>query len=163
MTILDLCIWIQNTSIGKAIRESIYFFPILEGSHLLALGISVGTIIVSDLLLFGVILKKERMSDVMHQILPWSIAGYVFMVVTGLLLFWSEAEKCYNSIWFRYKVVFLIVAAINVAIFHTTIYRRMEKWDLDIPPPSGAKLAGICSLIAWGLVIITGRMTAYNL
>jgi len=88
MTILDLCIWIQNTSIGTGIRESIYFFPILEGSHLLALGISVGTIIVSDLRLFGVILKKERMSDVMHQILPWSIAGYVFMVVTGLLLFW---------------------------------------------------------------------------
>jgi hypothetical protein len=163
MTILDMCVWLQNTDIGTSIRESSLVFPVVEGSHLLGLGISVGTIMVSDLRLFGVILKKEKMSDVMHQILPWSITGYAFMVITGALLFWSEAEKCYNSIWFRWKVVFLIVAAINVAIFHTTIHRRMDKWDLEIPPPRGAKLAGICSLIAWGLVIVTGRTTAYNI
>jgi len=163
MSILDMCVWIQNTPIGTSIRESTLMFPVLEGGHLLGLGISVGTIMVSDLRLFGVILKKERMSDVMHQILPWSVAGFLFMVITGALLFWAEAEKCYNSIWFRWKVVFLFVAAINVVIFHNTIYRRMEKWDFDTPPPTGAKLAGICSLIAWGLVIVQGRMTAYNI
>jgi len=163
MTILDMCIWLQNTNVGTSIRESTLTFPVLEGSHLLGLGISVGTIMVSDLRLFGVILTKEKMSDVMHQILPWSVIGFLFMVVTGVLLFWSEAEKCYNSIWFRWKVVFLFVAAINVLIFHTTIYRRMDKWDLDSPPPTGAKLAGICSLIAWGLVIAAGRTTAYNI
>jgi uncharacterized protein DUF6644 len=163
MTILDMCVWLQNTDIGTSIRESSVVFPVLEGSHLLGLGISVGTIMVSDLRLFGVILKKEKMSDVMHHILPWSILGFAFMLVTGVFLFWSEAEKCYNSVWFRWKLVFLVVAAINVAIFHTTIYRRMDRWDLDIPPPTGAKLAGICSLLSWGLVIAAGRTTAYNI
>jgi hypothetical protein len=163
MSILEMCVWLQNTPIGTSIRESTLMFPILEGSHLLGLGISVGTIMVSDLRLFGVILKKERMSDVMHQILPWSAAGYAFMIITGILLFWSEAEKCYNSIWFRWKVVFLFVAAINVIVFHTTVYRRMDKWDLDNPPPMAAKIAGISSLIAWGIVIAAGRTTAYNI
>ena len=163
MTILEMCVWLQDTPIGTSIRESTLMFPVLEGSHLLGLGISVGVIMISDLRLFGVILKKEKMSDVMHQILPWAALGYAFMIVTGALLFWSEAEKCYNSIWFRWKVVFLFVALINVIIFHTTIYRRMDKWDLDMPPPFGAKLAGISSLIAWGIVIAAGRTTAYNI
>src|ERR1700681_597747 len=163
MSLLAICQWIQDTPVGTALRESTYMFPIVEGSHLLGLGISVGTIMVSDLRLMGLILKKERASDVMGALLPWSISGFVFMMVTGVFLFWCEAAKCYNSTYFRLKVIFLFLAFLNILIFHTTSWLRMEEWDLDPVPPRGARMAGLFSLVLWSLVIAAGRTTAYNI
>ena len=71
--------------------------------------------------------------------------------------------KCYNSIWFRLKVLFLFLAGLNVLIFHSSkIYRNMHEWEWAPDPPRAAKMAGWISLISWGIVIIAGRTTAYN-
>ena len=85
------------------------------------------------------------------------------MIITGTLLLWSEPVKCYNSVWFRLKVLFLFLAGLNVLIFHSSkIYRSMHEWEWSPDPPRAAKLAGWISLISWGIVIIAGRTTAYN-
>src|SRR5690242_11917488 len=111
----------------------------------------------------GADLKKESASDVFHQLIPWITAGFLMMIVTGMLLLWSEPVKCYNSIWFRLKVLFLFLAGINVLVFHSSkIYRNMHEWEWAENPPRAAKLAGWISLISWGIVIIAGRTTAYN-
>ena len=163
MSLLDFCQWVQDGHISTVIRESILGWPILEGSHLLGLGISAGTIAISDLRMMGLIFKKESASEVFHEMLPWTIAGFVVMVITGTLLLWSEPVKCYESIWFRIKVLFLFVAGINAYVFHSSnVYKKMAEWELAPNPPRAAKLAGVLSLISWGLVIIAGRTTAYN-
>jgi hypothetical protein len=163
MAILEFCQWLQTTGVSTSIRESTLTFPILEGSHLLGLGVSAGTIAISDLRMMGLIMKKEKATDVMGGLLPFTIAGFVFMMITGALLFWSEPIKCYDSIWFRLKVVFLILAGVNAAVFHLTIWRTMDKWADQLPPPTGARWAGFLSLVLWGLVIAAGRTTAYNI
>jgi hypothetical protein len=163
MPIIEICRWLQSTSISVSIRESLLMFPLIEGTHLLALGLSTGTIVVSDLRMMGLVLKKESASDVLHQILPWAIAGYAVMIVTGVLLFLSEPVKCYGNTSFRYKLLFLLLAGINVLVFHSTkVYRRMNEWEHAETPPRAAKLAGLISLISWGVVIIAGRTTAYH-
>jgi hypothetical protein len=95
--------------------------------------------------------------------LPITVAGAVLMVSTGLLLFWSEAVKCFNSNYFRVKIVMLILATINVIIFHSTVDRKIDEWENDPTPPSRAKLAGAMSILLWTGVIFAGRYTAYNL
>jgi hypothetical protein len=161
--ILGWCQWLESTDLGTALRESTLMFPLVEGTHLLALGVSVGTIAISDLRLLGVVLKRERVSDVMGQLLPWSIGGFIVMMVTGSLLFWSEAVSAYNSVWFRWKVLFLLLSAINAMAYHLTIHRRLAEWDSDAVPPARARLAGLLSLLFWAIVIAAGRTTAYKL
>lgn len=163
MSLLEICQWIQGTEIGTAIRESTYVFPVVEGTHLLSLGFSVGLIMITDLRLMGVAFRKESMNTLMRQLLPWSAAGFAMMLATGFLLFWSEAETLYESTWFRWKVVFLLLAAVNIVVFHLTVYRTMDQWDRDWTPPRAARLAGLLSLVLWALVIVAGRSTAYNL
>ena len=74
---------------------------------------------VADLRMMGLIFKKESASDVFHQLIPWTSAGFLMMIITGSLLLWSEPVKCYNSVWFRLKVLFLFLAGLNVLIFHS--------------------------------------------
>jgi len=163
MSLLEIAKWLQETSGSISIRESILMFPLLEGSHLLGIAVSAGTIAISDLRMMGLIFKKESASDVFHQLIPWTTAGFAMMIITGMLLLWSEPVKLYNSIWFRYKVLFLILAGLNVLIFHSSkVYRTIHEWEWDANPPRAAKIAGWVSLISWGIVIIAGRTTAYN-
>jgi hypothetical protein len=155
--------WMQNSDIGSGIRESFWTFPIIETTHVLALAISVGLLVWFDLRLLGLGMKDQPISLIHKQIMPWAVFGFVVMFVSGVLLFWAEAEKCYRSGFFRVKVLFLFVAAINAAAFELGTKKTIEEWDKHPFPPAKARIAGWLSLVSWAAVIIAGRATAYSL
>ena len=155
--------WMQNSDIGTGIRESIWTFPLVETTHVLALAISVGILLWFDLRLLGWGMRHQPVSHVHKQIMPFAFIGFLIMFVTGVLLFWSEAEKCYLSGFFRLKVVFLFLAAANAGIFELATKKSIEDWDKYPIPPTRARMAGLVSIISWAAVIIAGRATAYNL
>ena len=51
------------------------------------------------------------MSTMTARVLPWSIGGFCLMVVTGLLLFYANPVDLAHNVWFRLKVILLVVAA----------------------------------------------------
>ena len=155
--------WMQNSDIGTGIRESIWLFPIVEATHVLALAFSVGVLVWFDLRLMGWGMKHQPISQVHKQMMPLAFAGFVVMFITGVLLFWSEAEKCYLSEFFRAKVVFLVLAGLNAGFFELSTKKTIEDWDKYPIPPVKARMAGLVSIISWTAVIIAGRATAYNL
>ena len=155
--------WMQNSDIGTGIRESIWLFPIVEATHVLALSFSVGVLIWFDLRLMGWGMKHQPISQVHKQMMPLAFIGFVVMFITGVLLFWSEAEKCYFSGFFRAKVVFLVLAALNAGFFELSTKKTIQDWDKYPIPPVKARMAGLVSIISWTAVIIAGRATAYNL
>lgn len=115
-----------------------------------------------DLRLLGVTMLRTPVSEVVGRLLPWIIAGFGIMVVTGALLFYAIPVKTYLNIFFRVKVLFLLLAGANIALFELTTSRNMSEWDLDPVPPLRARLAGGFSLILWAGIVVAGRMIAYN-
>jgi uncharacterized protein DUF6644 len=155
--------WMQNSDIGTGIRESIWLFPIVETTHVLALALSVGVLVWFDLRLMGWGMKHEPVSQIHKQVMPFAFVGFAIMMLTGVLLFWSEAEKCYLSGFFRLKVLFLVLAALNAGIFELGTKKSIEDWDKYPVPPPKARMAGLISILSWTAVIVAGRATAYNL
>lgn len=162
MSLYDFCNWLNDTSVSTAIRESVLMFPAIEGIHLLSIGISAGTIALTDLRLLGWNMKKDPASKVLSSLLPFTIGGFVVVFITGLLLFLSEPERSYRNPWFRFKLLFLLMAGVNALWFHTGIYRTMNRWDNDPMPPGKARLAGAGSLFLWAMIIWFGRQFAYS-
>jgi hypothetical protein len=163
MSLLEMCQWIQDTQVATTIRESLLLFPFIEGTHVLGLGLSVGTIIWFDLRLMGLMMRDVTVSEVFEQVKPWMFLGFVLMFVTGGLLFWSYAARCYTSPYFRAKIALLFVAGLNVLVYHFTIHRRRAAWDKLPIPPSSARLAGLLSLTLWMSIVAVGRLMAYHL
>jgi hypothetical protein len=163
MSVLELCQWLQNTPISTALRESTTVWPVLEGSHLLGMALMMAPVMMYDFRLIGIRWKNDPVSRVKWGLLPITFFGFALMVSTGVLLLWSEPVKCYNSAYFRIKVVALILAGLNALVFHSTIDRTTAQWDTASPPPFRARMAGILSLTLWTTVIFAGRYTAYNL
>jgi hypothetical protein len=93
--------------------------------------------------------------------MPITMAGFVLMISTGALLFWSEPVKCYRSTYFRIKVAALILAGAN-ALYHEYTDHDTASWDMRFPVPRRAKVAGYVSLAIWTIVIFVGRYTGYN-
>jgi hypothetical protein len=161
--LLGFCQWLQNTPFARSFIESQYVYPMVEGAHVLALGLSVGTVLWFDLRLSGASMRRHPVSEVFGSVRPWMFAGFAIMVITGVVLFVGHAEQCFKSGYFRVKVVLLILALINVVVFHSTIDRQRVSWDKDPVPPLQARIAGIMSMILWGGTIAVGRLMAYNL
>src|ERR1700761_7592628 len=98
--LLEFAQWLQDTQFSTWLRESTTLWPVLEGSHLLGMALMMAPVMMYDFRLIGVKWKADPVSAVKWNFLPITFAGFVLMVVTGSLLFWSEPLKCYKSFYF---------------------------------------------------------------
>jgi len=162
MSLLGFCRWLATTDWSIALHESLWVYPIVESVHVLTLCLFVGTAVMLDLRLLGVTMRRVRVSEVMTQLIPFTLAGFVVMVTSGALLFYSNPVRTYLNVFFRIKVVMLILAGLNVWVFQRTVYRRVAEWDLNPVMPRGARVAGGVSLALWAGIVVAGRMIAYN-
>lgn len=163
MSLLTWCQWLQDTRWATAIRESAWLFPVIEGSHILALTFSVGIVVLFDLRLLRLALLRERASVVMAEVAPWMLSGFAVMFVTGVLLFAAQAEKAYVNPFFLAKMLFLVAAGINAAYYQVKYFPHMAEWDLSPGVPFGVRVVATLSLVFWVAVIALGRTMAYEL
>jgi hypothetical protein len=156
------CEWLAGTAGSIALHESLYAYPLVESVHVLTLCLFVGLAAVLDLRLMGVTLRRVPVSEVARRLLPWMGIGFFIMVVTGALLFYAIPVRSYHSVWFRFKLILLVLAGLNAWVFHSRVWRHVADWDLDPRPPRAARVAGTVSLALWAGIIVSGRMIAYN-
>lgn len=161
-TLYSLCYWLQNTLMGSSIHNSVWLFPVIETFHLFGVVILVGSASVLDLRLIGVAFKDYTVSMVAERFLPWIWAGFVVQVVTGILLFSSEAAKMYGSDVFRVKMLLIAAAGLNALVFHVLAYRSVGKWEKDPVAPLSARFAGTFSILLWFGIVGAGRWIAYS-
>jgi hypothetical protein len=155
--------WLYQTGFSAMLRESTWAEPIFESVHVLTLTLFLGFSVLLDLRLLGVILKRKRVSEVLTQLNPWLFAGFAVMIVTGVLLFCGDPVAFYSTIFFRVKMIMVVLAGLNVLVFNWTVGRRVVEWDQGVSTPTGAKVAAILSLVLWIAIIAAGRGIAYAL
>ena len=162
MSPLEACRWLESTHGSIALHESIWVYPIVESVHVLTLSLFLGLAVIVDLRLLGASLLATPVSQVMRRLGPWMLAGFAVMVVSGALLFYAAPVRTYSNVFFRLKMTFLLMAGLNVTVFHFTTSRTRPQWDLDRRPHIRARLAGAVSLALWAAIAVCGRMIAYN-
>jgi hypothetical protein len=156
------CIWLANTPGGTYIRESIWEFPTIEGIHVLSIAMSVGMILWFDLRLMGVNMKTRPISEVFRGVYWYMVGGFTAAIISGLLLFWAEADRAYPNIFARIKFLALVFAGLNILYFHLGTQRTQSDWDDALTPPLRVRIAGFMSITWWVVVISAGRLMAYT-
>ena len=148
---------------ATAIREGESLFPWIESIHVVAIVIVVGTISIIDMRLMGLPAHRVSLRKLMQDVLPLTWIAFVIAVITGFLLFSSQAVK-YWAIWeFQVKMVLLALAGLNMGYFHIVTYRSIHLWDELADTPRAAKIAGFTSLCLWIGVVTMGRIIGFVL
>lgn len=161
MALHDLLAAIEASPIAQGIAGSAVLFPAFEVVHVMAIVLVVGTIATLDLRLLGVARRDQGVIELSRETLVWTWGCFALALITGALMFISAATR-YAGLWaFQGKVVLLVLAGVNMMVFHSTAFRTVTQWDRQLPPPPAARLAGALSLTLWTGVIVCGRWIGF--
>ena len=148
--------WCDNTWLGETIRGSRLYFPIIETFHLLALTILFGAVLVLTMRMCGLMMTSQPTSQVARDLGPWAGWSLVVILVSGIMLFLSEAMKCYASKPFQVKMTFLFAAL----IFHFTVHRAVSRSDRE-PKLGWGAAVGVVNALLWLGVGLGGRAIGF--
>lgn len=163
MTLQTTLQLLYDLPISNYIRENVNAFPVIESLHVLAVALVFGTILIVDLRLLGLAAHRRGAGRLIKELLPYTWAAFMLAVITGALMFISNALSYAANTQFLLKLVALAVAGLNMAWFHSTAYRQIDRWDEDLLPPTAARVAGVFSILAWTTVIFLGRWIGFTL
>ncbi|WP_309089518.1 DUF6644 family protein [Phenylobacterium sp.] len=138
-------------------------FPTLETAHVVALSLVVGSIAMLDLRLLGLGWRTHPVDRLARQILPWTWWAFSAAIVTGALMFVSNATLYGVNLAFQLKFALIALAGFNMIYFHKTAFARVAEWGGALPTPPAARIAGAASLVFWASVVAAGRWIGFTL
>lgn len=162
--IFEFAVWLDSHAWSTQLHESYYLYNWIESTHVLALMLSLGMLFLIDLRMLGLALTGIPAATIARHLKLPMLIGFGVMIITGLLLFYAIPVRTAQSLWFRIKLVLLLAAAVNAWLFH----RRMRAadaqpgWDRAVTAPPALRLGAGLSLCFWALVVICGRLIAYD-
>jgi hypothetical protein len=159
----DLISYLENSGVADNIRENDLLFPVIESVHVLAICLVVGSILVVDLRLLGLASTGRPVSRITRAILPLTWCAFIVAVVSGGLMFISNASKYLSNGFFVAKMVLIGVAGLNMLVFHVVGARDLPKWENDRRLPLPARLAGGLSILLWVAVVACGRWIGFTM
>jgi len=149
--LLPLFRWAESSWLSVEIRASTWQFAILEMVHLVGLTILLGTLMVLDLRLFGLGMRRQKLPDLARDLNAWIWTGLLIVLSSGVLLFFGEPMKLYGNASFHVKMLLLFLGI----VLQFSLFRSVTSSD---HPSSGLdKLVGSLSLALWFGVGLAGR------
>ena len=159
--ILSFAQWMQGTEFFTALRQSWLVYPIVMSLHLLGIALFGGLILMTDMRLLGLAMRKHSVTDVVDQFRTLKRIGLILVAICGVLMLGSKAEEYYYNIFFRLKLSLLTLMFIHGWIFRRSVYDNTVEIDLAPQIPPRAKLAATLSLLLWAAIACAGRGIGY--
>jgi hypothetical protein len=162
MSIAEIVATIGRWPLAVNLRESTWLFPTVETVHVIAITLVVGSIAMLDLRLVGLASRQRPVQGLAAETLRWTWGAFGLAVLSGSMLFLSAAQTYVENREFRLKMLLLLLAGANMAIFHGTSWRSVSRWGERWPPPLAARVAGALSLVLWVGVVACGRWIGFT-
>lgn len=154
--------WLEHGPFAEVIRGTPYLYPVLESIHIIGIALLIGPAAAFDLRLLGLGRQKLRVTTAANYLLPLSRLGFVIAAATGVLMFLPAASLMADRGSAPWKLGLILIAGLNILIFHRRTYRNVSHWDSGGPSPVAARIAAVISFISWSGVTVAGRLLAYT-
>lgn len=153
---------LYDSAVGEWMRLSLRGQPIVEALHVLLIAVVFGTIMIVDLRLLGFPSVGRSFKRTSDELLKYTWIAFAGAAVTGVMLFTANAFSYYVNTAFRIKLVLIVLAGINMAVFQFITAKTAASWDKGAPTPTSARVAGFVSLALWTAVIFFGRWIGFT-
>ena len=154
---------LRDSAPATAIREGESLFPWIESVHVLAVTLVIGSIAIVDLRLLGLASRDRSVLQTTALALPVTWCAFAIAVISGALLFSSNALAYAHNPFLQAKLLLIVGAGVNMAIFHLVSARGASGWLTPVLTPGRARIAGAISLILWIAIAACGRWIGFTL
>jgi hypothetical protein len=155
----SLAAYLRTTALSHWVVDTPWAWPICEMLHFMGLALLIGIIGPLDLRLMG--FMKSVPISALKSLVPWAVAGFVINLVTGVMFLTATPEQYLRNLSWWFKVLFLVIAGVNVLLFETTQRSRMLAMGPGEDTPAAFKVIGGVSLASWFMVLYWGRMLPF--
>jgi hypothetical protein len=160
---VDFQVWLEAmlrsfTRVGWMMQLE-WSWPIAESIHFIGLTLLFGSIVAWDLRLVG--LARHVPIAAFHRLIPFAVLGFATNAASGTLFLMAYPDQYVYNPAFHLKLLCLILAGINVAVFYITMFRRVSRLGPGAIGPVAARINGAVSIILWATVIVAGRMITF--
>ena len=145
---------IEASALGQTIRESTWLFPAIESTHLLALAMLGGSILIMSFSILGWGLKTP-VADLYKRAHRYLNAAVIVLLITGVLLGISEPVKLYGRQAFWVKMISLAIALLVTYFVFNPLVRRGASGP-------GLRSVTVLTMAAWLLVAMAGRWIGFS-
>jgi hypothetical protein len=146
--------WLTTTPWAKAMISAEWVFPAVQSLHFIGFALSIGTIAMVDLRLLGWGMRHWTAAELDADLNGWTNAGLAVMLITGPLMFSTDAVVYHYNPSFQFKMICLSAAL----LFHFTLHRYVVRHGAS---SVANRLAGGFSLVLWSAVVAGGRFIAF--
>jgi uncharacterized membrane protein len=150
---------IQNTWVSHMVKDSFWIWPTMETMHFIGLSLLFGGLALADLRLLGYM--RGVSYKAMSKLVPLAVAGFTVNLITGVLFFIADPHRYYPNLAFRFKMLCLLLAGINLVIYLLVVKPKADKWEKGYSTNALAACVGGASILLWIGVIIGGRMIPF--
>ncbi len=150
--------YLKGTALSEWVVTTPWAWPLAETLHFLGLALLIGIIAPLDVRLLG--FMRSIPVSALRALVPWAVAGFVVNLATGLMFFIATPDQYVRNLSWWFKVLFLVIAGVNMLMFETTHRSRLEAMGTGDTPPS-FKVIGAVSLVSWLMVVYWGRMLPF--
>jgi hypothetical protein len=154
---------LQDTSIATAIREGDSLFPWIECVHVLGLTLVIGSIAMVDVRLLGIASRDRAVPEITVQVLPITWAAFAIALISGGLMFSSNAIAYAHNTFFQAKIILIGLAGLNMLGYHLVVGRSAASWHSAAVTPLKARMVGGASLALWIGVAACGRWIGFTI
>lgn len=153
--LISFAMWLEKSALGSFVDHSAHIWYVCEILHFLGLALLVGAVGLFDLRMLGV--AKNLPVGPLHQLLPLGVAGFALCVISGVVFVAGEPVAFLLRGVFQLKMLFVLLAGINVLVFYLFMFRGVEALGPGDDAPAAAKAVAAISLLLWYGVIYWGR------
>jgi len=157
MSLLEFCQWLQFSPPLVAMRASPWLFPVIATIHLMGLSVLGGAVLLVDLRLLGLGLRRQPVAQLAVDAERWLFRGLLVMIATGIPLFMCFATKYYYLTFFWVKMASLVA----VVAFTVSVRRRVAMTDETRFNPMTGRAVALTSLTLWTTVVLGGRYIGF--
>jgi hypothetical protein len=146
-----------SAALETLMKEMVWFVP-WQTVHFFGYCLIFGTVFAVVLRVLG--FWKFLSFAAVHRLLVLGFLGVLMNVFSGMLMMFSDSYRyVVSDVTFAPKIVFIAIGA--TAVLYFSVSNRLWNVKAGEDAPRGAKWVAAVVLLAWGGVIVCGRLLPY--
>src|SRR5229473_6724320 len=122
---LHICRLLQDNSFIALINGTAWTAAALEIVHYFSMFILVGSMVIVDLRVLGLVGRRQDATQLADRLFPWIWVSLALNFLSGFLMFAGSAIAYYQNDIFYDKVIVILLAIVASII----VQRKVRKWN----------------------------------
>ena len=155
------CDWLSATPLSIFIQSVAWIIPMVQSVHIFAITVVMGSVLMMDMKLLGVVGRETTVQDMNRRFLPWVWLALPVLFLTGVILTIAEPGRELINSMFRLKMLLVLTVIAFTIAYQEVVRRNAAAWGDTPAYPWAARAIAVVSLAFWIAIAVCGRWIAY--